>query len=71
MSVSSCSYCASVIGEKSIDKQGRKLIPAPVGELFAQGGFLEFADAGAGNFGHEDEGVGELPLRERFCEVRA
>src|ERR1700741_807699 len=42
------------------------LLPVPVGELFAEGGFLEFAYAGAGDFGDEDEGVRDLPLGEGF-----
>ena len=32
------------------------LFPVSVGELFAEGDFLELADGGAGDFGEEDEG---------------
>jgi hypothetical protein len=42
------------------------LLPLPVGELLAEGDFFEFAYAGAGDFGDEDKGVWNLPLRERF-----
>jgi hypothetical protein len=42
------------------------LLPLPVGELLAEGDFFEFANAGAGDFGDEDEGVWNLPLRERY-----
>ena len=46
-------------------KRGETLgFPLPVGELFAEGDFLEFADGGARDGIHKDEGVGELPLRE-------
>src|SRR5260370_39433502 len=41
-------------------------VPVPISELFAEGDFLEFADGGPGDFGEEDEGVGELPFRERL-----
>ena len=44
------------------------LIPVPVGELFAQGYFFEFAYAGAGDFREEDEGVWELPFGEGLGE---
>ena len=42
--------------------------PLPVGELLAEGGFLEFADGRARNSLQEDEGVGELPLGEGFAK---
>ena len=38
------------------------MLPLPVGELFAEGDFFEFAHGGAGDGVEEDEGVGELPL---------
>src|SRR5216683_8318093 len=46
-------------------------LPVPVGELFAEGDFFEFADGGAGNGVDEDEGVGELPLGEGLREEGA
>ena len=45
--------------------------PLPVGELFAERDLLEFADRGAWNGIHENERVGELPLRERFRQESA
>jgi len=47
------------------------LVPGPVGELFAEGCFFEFAYAGAGDFREEDEGVGELPFGEGLGEEGA
>src|SRR6267143_1008571 len=47
------------------------LLPLPVGELFAEGEFFEFADGGAGNGVEEDESVGELPLGECFSQEGA
>src|SRR6266436_7636353 len=45
--------------------------PLPICKLLAEGEFFEFADGGAGDGVEEDEGVGELPLGEGFCEKRA
>jgi hypothetical protein len=44
------------------------LIPIPVGELLPQRGLLKFAYAGARYFGHENEGIRNLPLRERLSQ---
>src|SRR5712692_549266 len=46
-------------------------LPVPVGELFAEGDFFEFADGGARDGVEEDEGVGELPLGEGLREESA
>ena len=46
-------------------------LPFPVGELFAQGQLLEFADGGARNCIDEDKSVGKLPLGKRLGEKRA
>src|SRR5438034_5186829 len=43
-------------------------IPLPVGKLFTECDFLEFADGRAGNGVEKDEGVGELPFGEGFSE---
>ena len=45
--------------------------PIPVGDLLAEGEFLEFADGSAGDGVEENEGVGELPLGEGLGEEAA
>jgi hypothetical protein len=49
------------------DKAAPLRVPVPVGELFAEGDFFEFADGGARDFGEEEEGgryngIGKRPL---------
>lgn len=47
------------------------MIPIPVGELFAESGFFEFADGSAGEGFDENESVGKLPLGEGLSEEGA